>query len=75
MNATNLTKYLKDGKLDKALEELYGAEALDTQRERYIKAPTAQAIWSISPQGLPKNAFSANCAIFAISVFSTLPSL
>ena len=38
MNATNLTKYLKDGKLDKALEELYGAEALDSQRERYIKA-------------------------------------
>ena len=39
------------------------------------KVPTDDAIWSSNPQGLPKNTFSAYCAIFAISTALIAPSL
>jgi len=37
--------------------------------------PTEQAIWSIRPQGFPKNTFSAYWPIIAISIGETFISL
>ena len=35
--------------------------------------PTEEAVWSMRPQGLPKNTFSAYCPIWAISTAVARP--
>ena len=54
---------------------MFTTGAAGSLKSMVMALPTAQAVWSIRPQGLPKKTFSAYWLILAISTASSELSL